>query len=158
MSSVPGRGRARGPSPWVPATLLLFAAGCGSSPISSVPPPPAASRPAPTATVGATEGGSPSPTAVPTLPAGFPIPEGAVPAPGSAAQGAPATRWTTERSGPEVYRFFVAALPDAGFVVTGLYPGGEAAAIRFTAPNGTTWLLTLAGTAPLRIEVAVDPG
>lgn len=83
---------------------------------------------------------SPSPTAsghgLPGIPAGFPVMPGMV-----ADQAAPSetgliARWTTEANGAEVYAFLQEALPDAGYHVDLLAPGGAVAVIRFTPPDG----------------------
>jgi hypothetical protein len=52
-------------------------------------------------------------------------------------------RWTTAANGAQVYDFFVDALLAAGFQVDLLAPGGEAAIIRFSAPGGPQFEVSL---------------
>jgi hypothetical protein len=54
-------------------------------------------------------------------------------------------RWTSDASSPEVYEFYLDALPAAGFVVKDRFPGGSVAVIRFTTPAGETLDLALVG-------------
>ena len=108
----------------------------------------------PTSTPVATGMASPSttpaagtPTPAPSLPAvpdELPVMPGAVAAdprtePGSIA------RWAVDAIGPKVYRFYLDALPAAGFAVDGRFPGGNVAIIRFTTPSGDTLDLALVG-------------
>ena len=53
--------------------------------------------------------------------------------------------WTVDAIGPKVYRFYLDALPAAGFAIEGRFPGGNVAIIRFTTPNGDTLDLALVG-------------
>ena len=55
--------------------------------------------------------------------------------------------WTVDAVGPEVYAFYLDALPAAGFVVTERFPGGNVAVIRFTTPEGDTLDLASIGEA-----------
>jgi hypothetical protein len=54
-------------------------------------------------------------------------------------------RWTVDATGPDVYGFYLDALPAAGFVVRDSFPGGNVAVIRFTTPDGDTLDLSLVG-------------
>jgi len=123
-----------------PAAVMLFAvlvlAACQTAPsaqLSGAPSPGLdggastdASRP-PSAAASATA------SALPTVPAGFPVAPGAT----QLGEGEHATgliaAWETDEVGPVVYDFYLAALPTAGFEVIGAYPGGAAATIRFRA-------------------------
>jgi hypothetical protein len=71
--------------------------------------------------------------------------EGAVPATPLPAEPGLLARWMTGANGAEVYDFYVDALPDAGFAVEQLAPGGAVAVIGFTTREGR--LLNLALTA-----------
>jgi hypothetical protein len=72
----------------------------------------------------------------PPLPPGFPVMPGMVAeAPLPDAPGL-IGRWTTKANGAEVYAFLADALPAAGYRVDLLAPGGTAAVIRFTPPDG----------------------
>ncbi len=94
----------------------------------------------------------------PTLPIGFPV------LPGATAQPLPPddlgliARWSTERVGAFAYDFYSEALPAAGYVVEGRYPGDTGAIIRFTGPSGQLWQLTILGLDPrtAQIEVRLD--
>jgi hypothetical protein len=127
------------------AALLIAAAAAACT------APGATAEPASTPVAGAA---SPSttpalgtPTPIPSLPAvpdDLPVMPGAVTAdprtePGSIA------RWTVDAVGPEVYRFYLDALPAAGFAIDGRFPGGNVAIIRFTTPEGDTLDLALVG-------------
>jgi hypothetical protein len=47
--------------------------------------------------------------------------------------------------GPDVYAFYLDALPAAGYVIEERFPGGNVAIIRFSRPDGTSLDLTLVG-------------
>jgi hypothetical protein len=93
-------------------------------------------------------GGTPS--GLPTLPAvpdRLPVMPEAVPADPPPTERGVIAGWTVDAVGPEVYAFYLDALPAAGFVVTGRFPGGNVAVIRFTTPDGDTLDLALVGEA-----------
>lgn len=154
------------PTP-VAVAILGFAfaiAGCAGR----IPVTPSASSlgPVPTGPTGpivAASGASSLPTwtavpsAGPELPAGFPVPVGAVPIDGPEEEDLLA-RWSVEISGASAYAFYAEALPAAGFAVVELIPGGTAAVIRFRGPLGAAWMLVLRGVDPLLIELRRDPG
>jgi hypothetical protein len=103
----------------------------------------------------------PSATASPrvpdTLPAGFPIPHGAIEAPRPQDDEAVLARWRSDASGATLYRFYRRELPAAGYPIVGSYPGGSVAVIRFRAPAGAIWQVVLTGDASVtRIEVRLD--
>ncbi len=119
--------------------LLLLLAAC--SPASTVTGSLAAAS-TPTHTASSTPASSPHSTG-PAVPADFPV------MPGSDAV-APLphvpsllARWTTATDGAQVYGFFVAALPAAGFEIEQLAPGGDAAIIIFTSPGAPQLELSL---------------
>jgi hypothetical protein len=71
-------------------------------------------------------------------------------------------RWTIDAIVPEVYRYYLDALPAAGFAIRGRYPGGDVAIIRFGVDDGTTLDLALvgegAGSSTTRIDLVLpDP-
>lgn len=92
------------------------------------------------------------------LPSGFPVPSGAEPlAPPDDDPGL-IGRWSTNLPGPSAYDFYVEALPAAGFPIVAVYPGGEAAVIRFTVSGGATWQVVMRAGANggVAIEVRLD--
>jgi len=66
--------------------------------------------------------------------------------------------WTSDQPGSNAYDFFVAALPAAGYPIVGRYPGGAAAVIRFSLPNGGIWQMVAreGGDGALVIEIRLD--
>ena len=132
----------------VVGTLALLVAisaiaGCapGGATIEATATHSEASSPAPSSQ-------SPAATASPTQP----LPD--VPAlplmPGAEAVDPPfepgvIARWTVDAIGPDVYAYYLDALPAAGFVINGQLPGGNAAVIRFMTPDGAAFELTLVG-------------
>jgi hypothetical protein len=120
-------------------TAACTAPGATAEPTST----PVASGPATPTTMPAA--GTPTPVpSPPAVPEGLPVMAGAVATdpqmePGSIA------RWIVDAIGPEVYKFYLDALPAAGFVVHGRFPGGNVAIIRFTTPGGDTFDLALVG-------------
>jgi hypothetical protein len=72
-------------------------------------------------------------SALPTVPADFPVMPGATLASRSDMEPGGIATWMTDAHGPRVYDFYVAALPAAGFSIEGLYPGGSVATIRLRA-------------------------
>jgi hypothetical protein len=93
---------------------------------------------------------------MPDVPVGLPVMPGADPAepdPGVMAG------WLVDAVGPDVYRFYLDALPAAGFAVTDRFPGGNVAIIRFTTPDGITLDLSLVGEGEgsLRTRIELRP-
>ncbi|MGI8872683.1 MAG: hypothetical protein ACR2KI_08845 [Candidatus Limnocylindria bacterium] len=156
MSHRMGRGRLSRPDrlpamlvrATVPPPLALLAAvavACSAPPAVRTPSPPAATWSAPSPVASRAGGGIETPvaSAVPGLPSGFPVYPAAARLPNPCP---PAVAiWTTDAAGPAVYRFYQSALPKRGFRILALYPGGAAAAIRFAAPGGRAWQLSLSG-------------
>ena len=66
-----------------------------------------------------------------------------------------AARWTSERSGAEIYDELLVSLPAAGYRIGDLFPGGAAAVIRFEVPGEGSWEVSLFGTDPLTVELRV---
>lgn len=119
--------------------LLLLLAACSPAPTVTRSLAAAAT---PTYTASSTPAASPHPTG-PAVPSHFPV------MPGSDAVAPPphapslVARWTTAADGAQVYSFFVAALPAAGFEIEQLAPGGDAAIIIFTSPGAPQLELSL---------------
>ena len=70
-------------------------------------------------------------------------------------------RWMVDAIGPDVYTYYLHALPAAGFAIQGRYPGGNVAIIRFTTPNGDTFDLALVGEGDgdqVRISLRLPEG
>ena len=109
-----------------------------------------ADAPSPPATARISAGGEASPLAVPP---GFPVPPGAQSVVLSAADGSAVAAWTTLDDPPAVFDFYLEALPAAGYALGAAMPGGDAAIIRFTGPDGSAYQLDLIGHAPVRIAL-----
>lgn len=92
------------------------------------------------------------------LPSGFPVMPGAVAV--TLPQDDPGliALWESDRIGSAAYDFYALALPEAGYPVVGLYPGGEVALIRFSLPGGEVWQVLAHGVPEggLEIEVRLD--
>ena len=88
---------------------------------------------------GTSAGVSDTPAAVPE---GFPVEPGAEPVTPPADPNLLA-RWVTDENGNDVYDFYIEALPDAGFEIEQLVPGGAAAVISFSTPNGEVFDVAL---------------
>ena len=128
-------------------TLSIVLAACGAAPATPVP------HASPSHTPGEASISTPAPgpsrqpkasTAVAALPpdlADFPVPPGArllPPKDGILA------RWAIE-PGPAGYRFYLDELPGAGYLITGVAPGGSVAIIRFADAAGAAWQIDIAG-------------
>lgn len=139
--------------------VVLITAGCGVD-------RDAASHPASQAAIGsAAESASPLNAIDSTplvdrvpLPTGFPVLPGAVPVPMSDDDTGLIAEWSSDQLGSAAYDFYVAALPDAGYPIVGLYPGGEVALIRFRAPGGAIWQMVSRGGVggAIIIEIRLD--
>lgn len=137
----------------IPASLLLVlcvAVGCAtpapSTPVETAPQVgptigpfvrPSTPTPAPSATAGATaslpEPGSPLPSVRPSMPEGFPVPDGAEPALIEPDDQTTIGHWYVPQYGYDLYNFYVDQLPRAGYPIEGVYPGETVAIIRFDA-------------------------
>ena len=92
------------------------------------------------------------------LPRGFPVPAGATPAVMPVDDPELIGLWTAEVHGSDAYDFYVRALPSAGYRIVAAYPGGAAAVIRFSLPDGAIWQVVMR-TGPdgsVAIEVRLD--
>jgi hypothetical protein len=92
------------------------------------------------------------------LPRGFPVLPGAVPVGLPSDDAGLIGLWTTDLLGSAAYDFYVKALPAAGYRIVAVYPGGAAAVIRFSLPDGAIWqVVTRAGPREsVAIEVRLD--
>jgi hypothetical protein len=102
----------------------------------------------------------PSPSAllrVP-LPSGFPMLPGAVAVAMPLDDPGLIGLWESDRLGSAAYDYYRVALPQAGYPIVGLYPGGDVALIRFRAPGGEIWQLVAHGVPDglVAIEVRLD--
>jgi len=136
----------------VPLAAVLVLAGCG--PVTTVPPEASAPLMATQQeTRGVEASSTPGVTQPATplgLPAGMPLP------PGSQEIAPPVgfiAAWTSDADPPQVYGYYLEALAGAGFSIDDAVPGGEAAIIRFTSLDGTSYQLDMTGHAPVAIAL-----
>ncbi len=61
--------------------------------------------------------------------------------------------WETNAVPQEIYTFYVDELPASGFVVDLAAPGGDAAILRFTSPQGVAYQLDLTGHFPMEVAL-----
>lgn len=143
---------------------LLIAAtaipGCnpGATAEPTIAPTVSASAAMPSAPSTQSPGALPS---VPDLPAGMPVMSDAEPADALPADPGLIARWTVDAIGPDVYAFYLDALPTAGFAIQDEFPGGNVAVIRFSTPDGTTLDLSLVGEGDgnrTRIDLGLPEG
>lgn len=148
--------------PWFAVFVLLATLAAGCSPaetdiVSGGPSLEGGSQSAPTGPP-VTAGSSPSALLRVPLPRGFPV------LPGASAVAMPVDDpaliglWESGQLGSAAYDYYRVALPQAGYAILGLYPGGDVAVIRFRAPGGEIWQLVAHG-APgglAAIEVRLD--
>lgn len=92
------------------------------------------------------------------LPSGFPALAGATPLPLPSDDPGLVALWRSDLLGSAAYDFYLRALPAAGFRIVAAYPGGAAAVIRFSVPDGATWQVVIrAGPdQTVAIEVRLD--
>jgi hypothetical protein len=133
--------------------LAIVLAGCaGPGGTASGPATPTASGPASAAShgAGASREASPSAAQAPSLPDGFPVHESMqlidTPAGATAA-------WTSGAVPPDLYAYYLGALPAAGFEIDLEAPGGTAAILRFHAADGTRYQLDLTGADPVALTL-----
>lgn len=133
--------------------VVTLLASCGSPAVS---PSGLVPGPSPPATASALS--SSTPPAHDPLPLGFPVFPGSTPAPLPADDPGLIGRWVADLAGSAAYDFYLSALPTAGYRIVGAYPGGAAAVIRFSLPDGATWQVVIGGGADdaVVIEVRVD--
>ena len=123
------------------ATAAACSAPGGSAEPTSTPVASGVASPSTTSTAG-------TPTPLPSqaaVPDGLPVMPGAVAADPPPAEPGVIARWTVDAIGPEVYAFYLDALPAAGFAIKERFPGGNVAVIRFTTPAGDSLDLALVG-------------
>ena len=140
--------------------LATVAAGCspGESDIASGDPSlEGGSQSAPAEPSVAAEASASAVGRVP-LPSGFPVLTGAVTVVMPDDDPGLIGLWESAQLGSAAYDFYRVALPEAGYPIVGLYPGGDVALIRFRAPGGETWQLVAHGApgARMAIEVRLD--
>ena len=126
--------------------ILVVASGCRSA----VP-----ATPWPSTLPSLTAAGS----AQPTVPADFPVMPGAIVATLPDRDPGVIAAWMADEGGARVYDFYVAALPDAGFSIVGLYPGGSVAIIRLRSADRTILKLVITrefSGSSTQIELRVD--
>jgi len=143
---------------WSPVLVTILVARCSTAGVSS---------PSEAASVAGSPGGpSAEPSAGPStsgavpppLPSGFPVPAGAVAVVMPDDDPGLIGLWESDLVGSAAYDFYVGALPNAGYPIVGLYPGGGVALIRFQAPGGGIWQVVSHGSVDggTRIEVRLD--
>lgn len=123
-----------------PGATASGPATTSQSPGASVASPPA----------GASAEASASPAHAPAMPAGFPVHDSMEQAdvpPGATAA------WTSDAIPPDLYAYYLAALPAAGFEIDLEAPGGTVAILRFHAPDGTPYQLDLNGADPIALTL-----
>ena len=92
------------------------------------------------------------------LPSGFPVLPGAVAVVLPVDDPGLLGLWESDQLGSAAYDYYRVALPQAGYPIVGLYPGGDVAVIRFRARGGEIWQMVAHG-APgglVAIEVRLD--
>jgi hypothetical protein len=149
----PGTPRRAG---WAAARLavaMVALAACSSSPDSPSPSAGLVSdSPRPDASEAVSPSAEPSAGVPGELPAGFPVPPGAeslTVRPGERT----IARWELNDHGSVAYEHFLRALPTAGFSVDATAPGGAAAIVRITTPDGEKLQIDLVGSHPVQIEL-----
>jgi hypothetical protein len=142
---------------WVLVGILTLAAGCsGPRPTAELPSrAPTSLASTPVASPSARPPDSPAPQR--ELPADFPVPDGLARVSPTGDPPDLVARWTSTRTGAAIYDEFVAILPEAGYAIRELLPGGAAAVIRIDAPAGGVWELAMFGADPLTVELRVAP-
>ena len=132
--------------------VVLLVAGCGAVEVRS------GLVPGPSPPTTASGGASPTSQQRASLPPGFPVLPGATKAPMPVDDPGLVGLWVTDLAGSAPYDFYVGALPAAGYPIVGAYPGGAAAVIRFTLPDGAVWQVVVRGgpIATTIIEVRLD--
>jgi hypothetical protein len=97
----------------------------------------------------------------PDIPAGLPVMPGAQVVNAQPADPGHIARWMADDIGPDVYAFYLDALPATGFVIEERFPGGNVAVIRFSTPDGTVLDLALIGEGDgerTRIDLRLPEG
>ncbi len=137
------------------AVIATLLAGCAGSVSTSQVPTTAPRSLAPSQPSGVDASPTPGETR-PGLPGEMPVHPAAdvVQPPPTEAIGA----WTVNADPPEVYEFYLRALPAAGFTIELAAPGGDVAIIRFSAPDGSDYQLDLTGHDPVHVALAAPHG
>jgi hypothetical protein len=136
---------------WLVALAVL--AGCGGPRSASGTPADGPGTPQQSAEASPAATATGAPTA--ELPGDFPVPGGLARVAAQPDEPGLAARWTTERSGAEIYAELLDSLPAAGYKISDLFPGGAAAVIRFEIPGHGSWEVALYGANPLTVELRV---
>ena len=89
------------------------------------------------------------------LPGGFPVLPGADAVPIPSGDPGLIGLWESDRLGSAAFDFYATALPEAGYPIVGLYPGGDIALIRFSVPGGGIWQMVAHGTDDCRVAIEV---
>ena len=150
------------PRPWIAVFALLATLASGCSPAwtdiaSGGPSLEGGSQSAP-AGPPVTVGPSPSAFLRVPLPSGFPVLPGAMVAAMPVDDPGLIGLWESDQLGSAAYDYYLVALPQAGYPIVGLYPGGDVAVIRFRARGGEIWQLVAHGAPDglVVIEVRLD--
>ncbi len=130
--------------------VALLAASCTGPGLAPGSVPSQAPGTDANATGGAHGPEASTPTVPPPMPSGFPVHDSMEPV---EPDGAYIAAWESGAMPPEVYDFYLAELAAAGFVIELEGPGGEAAIIRFSSPDGTAYQLDMTGRSPLRLAL-----
>jgi hypothetical protein len=144
------------------ALLIAVVGTAGCVPAATVEPSttPMATASAGMQTTLPTQSQGASPT-LPEVPVALPVMPGAQAVEPQPADPGTIARWMVDAIGPDVYAFYLDALPAAGFVIEERYPGGNVAIIRFSTPDGTTLDLALVGEGDgdrTRIDLQLPEG
>lgn len=148
--------------PWIAVFVLIatLAAGCSLAETDVASGGPSLDGGSQSALAGppVTVGPSPSAFLQVPLPSGFPVLPGAVAVAMPVDDPGLIGLWESDQLGSALYDYYRVALPQAGYPIVGLYPGGDVVVIRFRAPGGEIWQLVAHG-APgglVAIEVRLD--
>lgn len=146
--------------------LAILAVGCSpaergiASGGASLPEASPSAPAEPPVTAGPSPWAEPSPSAFLRVPlsSGFPVLPGAVAVAMPVDDPGLIGLWESDRLGSAAYDYYRVALPQAGYPIVGLYPGGDVALIRFRAPDGEIWQLVAHGAPDglVAIEVRLD--
>jgi hypothetical protein len=132
------------------ALLGLLVAGCAGP--GQVPGSVTPSLPTGTTATATAHGSAPdaSVASLPPMPAGFPV---HVSMEEVEADGHYIAAWESNAIPPQLYDFYLDQLPAAGFAIDLEGPGGAAAIIRFSSPDGIAYQLDLTGRSPLKVAL-----
>jgi hypothetical protein len=147
------------PSIAVFVLLATLAAGCSpaETDIASGGPSLAGASPSAQAVPPVTAGPSPSAFVRVPLPSGFPVLPGAVAVAMPVDDPGLIGLWESDQLGSTAYDYYRVALPQAGYPIVGLYPGGDIAVIRFRTRGGEIWQLVAHGAHDGLVAIEVRP-